>query len=153
MIDLGVDKLKSYIKTIGLYNNKAKNVIAMSEMLIEKFHGKLPRTRDEIQSLPGLGRKSANVIMNELLGAPYIAVDTHVIRLSHRLDLVPDAATTPEKIETELEKITPGKYKRYLSNYLVLYGRYTCTARKPKCPECGIRSLCRYYREVISKQP
>ena len=148
MIVLGLDRLKNYIKTIGLYNNKAKNIIALSEMLVEKFRGRLPKTRDEIQSLPGLGRKSANVIMNELYGAPYIGVDTHVMRLSHRLGLVPDNAATPEKIEALLEKITPEKYKPYISNYLVLYGRYTCTAKKPKCGGCEIRDLCGYYKTI-----
>ena len=152
MLALGLERLKCYIRTIGLYNNKAKNVIAMSEILVEKFHGRLPKTRDELQSLPGIGRKSANVIMNELCGAPYIGVDTHVMRLSHRLDLVPGKADTPEKIEAALDGITPEKYKPFISNYLVLYGRYTCTARVPKCLDYGIRNLCRYYKENIKKR-
>jgi endonuclease-3 len=151
MLALGLERLKGYIKTIGLYNNKAKNIMAMSEILVDKFHGRLPKTRDGLQSLPGIGRKSANVIMNELYGAPYIGVDTHVMRLSHRLDLVPENADTPEKIEVALDKATPGKYKPFISNYLVLYGRYTCTARRPKCVDCGIRDLCRYYRENVKK--
>jgi endonuclease-3 len=152
MLALGLERLKGYIRTIGLYNNKAKNIIAMSEILVEKFHGRLPKDRDTLQSLPGIGRKSANVIMNELYGAPYIGVDTHVMRLSHRLGLVPENADTPEKIEAALDRITPEKYKPFISNYLVLYGRYTCTARAPKCPECGIRDLCGYYKENVKKQ-
>jgi endonuclease-3 len=151
MLALGLDELKKHVRTIGLYNNKAKNVIAMSEILADKFGGALPKTRDELQSLPGIGRKSANVIMNELYGAPYIGVDTHVMRLSHRLGLVPDEADTPEKIEAALESATPEKYKPFISNYLVLYGRYTCTARAPKCSGCPVRDLCKYYRENIKK--
>ena len=151
MLELGLDRLKDHIKSIGLYNNKAKNVIAMAQILVDEFGGNLPKDRDGLQSLPGIGRKSANVIMNELYGAPYIGVDTHVMRLSHRLGLVPVGADTPEKIEAALDEATPARYKPFISNYLVLYGRYTCTARAPKCAGCGIRALCGYYKENAGK--
>ncbi|MDR2099050.1 MAG: endonuclease III [Rickettsiales bacterium] len=145
---LGPERVKKYIKSIGLFNNKAKNIIAMADMLIEKFGGELPKTRDGLMSLPGIGRKSANVIMNELYGAPTIGVDTHVMRLAHRLGMAPEDADTPEKVEAILEKTIPGKFKPFISNYLVLHGRYTCTARNPKCGECGIKSLCEFRKSI-----
>lgn len=143
MLDLGEKGLKDYIKIIGLYNSKAKHIMEMSKTLIDKFEGLLPKTREELESLDGIGRKSANVILNELYGTPTIGVDTHVLRLVHRLDLVPKEAKTPEKVENYLEKIIPNYYKPYISNYLVLYGRYVCKARNPDCKNCYIRKYCK----------
>lgn len=143
MLELGEAELKKYIKSIGFFNMKAKHIIEMSETLIEKFGGHLPKTREELMSLSGIGRKSANVILNELYGTPTIGVDTHVMRLTHRLDLVPENATTPEQIEAELDKITPEEYKPLISNFLVLYGRYECKAQHPKCETCYIKEFCK----------
>ncbi|MGN0929091.1 MAG: endonuclease III [Alphaproteobacteria bacterium] len=143
MLELGETELKKYIKSIGLFNSKAKHIIEMSETLVEKFNGVLPKTREELMELSGIGRKSANVILNELYGTPTIGVDTHVMRLTHRLDLVPEDATTPEQIEMALDKITPEKYKPLISNFLVLYGRYECKAQNPKCETCYIKEFCK----------
>ena len=143
MLNLGESELKKYIKTIGLYNSKAKNIIKMSETLIEKFNSQLPKTRDEIMELAGLGRKSANVILNELYGTPTIGVDTHVLRLVQRLDLVPADTTGPVEVELALDKITPPEYKPLVSNFLVLYGRYVCKAIKPDCENCYIKKFCK----------
>ena len=143
MVNLGESELKKYIKTIGLYNSKAKNIIKMSETLIEKFNSQLPKTRDEIMELSGLGRKSANVILNELYGTPTIGVDTHVLRLVQRLDLVPADTTGPVEVELALDKITPPEYKPLVSNFLVLYGRYVCKAIKPDCENCYIKKFCK----------
>ena len=143
MLELGETELKKYIKSIGFFNMKAKHIIEMSETLIEKFGGHLPKTREELISLSGIGRKSANVILNELYGTPTIGVDTHVMRLVHRLDLVPSSATTPEQIEAELDKITPEEYKPLISNFLVLYGRYECKAQSPHCDTCYIKEFCK----------
>lgn len=151
MLDLGEAELKKYIRTIGLFNSKAKHIIEMSQTLIEKFNGILPKTRDELMTLSGIGRKSANVILNELYGTPTIGVDTHVMRLVKRLDLVPPSATTPEKIEASLDKTTPQKYKPYISNFLVLYGRYECKAINPKCETCYIKEFCKV-RPVATKK-
>ena len=143
MLNLGESELKKYIKTIGLYNSKAKNIIKMSETLIEKFNSQLPKTRDEIMELSGLGRKSANVILNELYGTPTIGVDTHVLRLVQRLDLVPADTTGPVEVELALDKITSPEYKPLVSNFLVLYGRYVCKAIKPDCENCYIKKFCK----------
>lgn len=143
MLELGEAELKKYIKSIGFFNMKAKHIIEMSETLVEKFNGTLPKTREELMSLSGIGRKSANVILNELYGTPTIGVDTHVMRLTHRLDLVPEDATQPEQIEEALDKITPEEYKPLISNFLVLYGRYECKAQNPKCETCYIKQFCK----------
>lgn len=143
MLELGETELKKYIKSIGFYNMKAKHIIEMSETLVKKFNGVLPKTREELMELSGIGRKSANVILNELYSTPTIGVDTHVMRLTHRLDLVPEDATTPEQIEMALDKITPEKYKPLISNFLVLYGRYECKAQNPKCETCYIKKFCK----------
>lgn len=147
MLDLGEKGLKDYIKIIGLYNSKAKHIMEMSQTLIDKFNGILPKTRDELQQLAGIGRKSANVILNELYGTPTIGVDTHVLRLVHRLDLVPNDAKTPEKVEYYLDKIVPDYYKPYISNYLVLYGRYECKAQNPHCENCYIKKFCKVKKD------
>ena len=144
MLALGLNELKHYIRTIGLFNSKAKHIMEMSQTLIEKFNATLPHTRDELMQLSGIGRKSANVILNELYGAPTIAVDTHVLRLTHRLNLVPDSVVSPEDTEAELERIIPQKYKPYVSNYLVLFGRYYCKAINPQCSGCLLAKFCRH---------
>lgn len=146
MVNLGETKLKEYIKTIGLFNNKAKHIIAMSKACIEKFDGKLPTTRDDLMQLAGIGRKSANVILNELYNSPTIGVDTHVLRLTKRLDFVDKNITSPEKTEEILEKIIPEKYKPFISNYLVLHGRYVCKAIKPLCEKCYLQKFCKYFQ-------
>ena len=150
MLNLGIDKLKEFIKTIGLYNNKAKNIISLSEILISKYNGNIPQTLDLLETLPGIGRKSANVIMNEIFGAKTIAVDTHVIRLVGRFGLfdVSDKRVininteSPIEIEKLLNNITPEEYKSRVSNWLVLHGRYICKAKKPDCNNCPVSDLC-----------
>lgn len=141
MLALGIDKLKEYIKTIGLYNNKAKSIIQMSEILVKNYNSQLPCTRDALQKLPGIGRKSANVIMNILYNAPTIAVDTHVLRTTKRIGITEH--NTPVKVEQDLEQYTPDQYKANISNWLVLHGRYVCKAKKPDCNKCCISHLCR----------
>ena len=142
MAVLGEEKLKDYIKTIGLFNSKAKNVIALSKMLLEEFDGEVPRTREELQRLPGVGRKTANVWLNCALGEPTIAVDTHVQRVSNRIGLV----DTPDPLKTELalEKAVPKQWKQHAHHWLILHGRYVCKARKPLCGKCSIIRWCRY---------
>lgn len=152
MLTLGIDKLKEFIKTIGLYNNKAKNIISLSEILVNKYNCSIPKTLDLLESLPGIGRKSANVIMNEIFGANTIAVDTHVIRLVNRFELfdlsneniVNINTESPLEIEKLLNKVTPEKYKSRISNWLVLHGRYICKAKKPHCLNCPVSHLCIY---------
>ncbi len=143
MLTLGLDEVKKYIRTIGLFNSKAKHIIELSETLLEKFNGKLPKTRDELMMLSGIGRKSANVILNELYGTPTIGVDTHVLRLVKRLGLMGEEFDTPEKVEMELERIIPEKYKPFISNYLVLFGRYVCKAKNPDCDSCYLKKFCK----------
>ncbi len=145
MLTLGVDKLKEYIHPLGFFNNKAKNVIALSEVLIAQYSSRLPTTRDELEKLPGIGRKSANVIANRLFGASTIAVDTHVLRVSKRIGL--SKATEPIGVERDLLANVPEKYHKNTSDWLVLHGRYICTAKKPKCSECCLLYLC----ETINK--
>ncbi|MDR1233777.1 MAG: endonuclease III [Holosporales bacterium] len=144
MLALGLDGLKEYIKSIGLYNNKAKHIIALSEALMKGYSSKIPMDREVLEKLPGIGRKSANVILNALWGMEYIAVDTHVLRVSKRLGLT--QATTPLAVERDLMELVPQEYIRYASDWLVLHGRYTCLARNPKCVECILSGLCWYTR-------
>ena len=143
MLSLGFDEIKKYIRTIGLFNSKAKHIMEMSQTLVEKFDGILPKTRDELMQLSGIGRKSANVILNELYGLPTIGVDTHVLRLVKRLGLMGDEFNTPEEVESELERIIPEKYKPFISNYLVLFGRYICKAKNPDCVNCYLKKFCK----------
>ncbi len=143
MIELGIDNIKKYIKTIGLFNSKAKHIVEMSKIIISDFNGVLPNTRENLMKLPGIGRKSANVILNELYEMPTIGVDTHVVRLVKRLGIVKDDIKTPEAIELELDKITPLKYKIFISNYLVLFGRYVCKAKNPDCLNCYMKKFCK----------
>jgi endonuclease-3 len=140
MLDLGEPGLIEHIKTIGLFRAKAKNVISLSQSLIDRFGGKVPKTRDELESLAGVGRKTANVVLSMAFGVPTIAVDTHVFRVSQRLGLA--KGKTPNAIEEQLEKVIPAKFMQHAHHWLILHGRYTCVARKPKCPDCPVKSLC-----------
>jgi len=142
MLDLGEAKLKEYVKTIGLYNNKAKNIMALSKILVEKFGGHLPQTRDELLTLPGVGRKTANVLLNVAFGQPVIAVDTHAFRVSNRTGLAP--GKTPEDVEEKLMQVVPKKWMQRAHHWIVLHGRYVCKARKPDCPHCVVRDLCAF---------
>jgi endonuclease III len=142
MLDLGERGLKRFIKTIGLFNTKAKNIIAMSEMIQERHDGQVPKTREELQALPGVGRKTANVILNTLYGEPVIAVDTHVFRVANRTGLA--RGKTVEEVELKLASAVPEKFRVNAHHWLILHGRYTCVARKPKCPECPVNDLCEY---------
>jgi endonuclease-3 len=140
MIKLGVDELKKYIKTIGLYNSKASNIIALSKILVSQFDSKIPRTRDELEKLPGIGRKSANVILNALFSEDVIAVDTHVLRVSRRLGLT--KSSNRFQVEQDLLRVIPRKFYKNASDWLVLHGRYICRAKAPRCNECFLRNLC-----------
>jgi len=142
MVKLGVAGLTKYIKTIGLYRGKAKNVIALSKLLIEKHNGKVPHDRDALEELPGVGRKTANVVLNVAFGEKTIAVDTHIFRVANRTGLAP--GKNPREVEDGLVKIVPDAYALHAHHWLILHGRYTCVARKPHCPECVVRDLCRY---------
>lgn len=142
MLALGLAGVEQHIKTIGLWRNKAKNVIALSQMLLDDFDGEVPQTRDELVRLPGVGRKTANVVLNEAFGQPTIAVDTHIFRVSNRTGLAP--GKDPDQVEASLERTTPDAYKLGAHHWLILHGRYTCVARKPKCWDCSIRHLCKF---------
>ena len=142
MLALGVEGLSRYIKSIGLFNTKAKNVIAASRILVEQHGGKVPRDRGALEALPGVGRKTANVVLNVAFGEPTIAVDTHIFRVANRTGLA--AGATPLDVEEKLLRAVPGEYRQHAHHWLILHGRYVCTARKPACPSCVIRNLCRY---------
>jgi len=140
MLALGEDALREAIKTIGLFRNKAKNVIALSQMLLDKHQGNVPQNREDLEALPGVGRKTANVVLNAAFGAPLIAVDTHVLRLANRLGLA--NSTKAIEVETALEKRVPKAFLAHAHHWLVLHGRYVCKARKPLCESCLIADLC-----------
>lgn len=142
MVALGEDGIREHIKTIGLFRNKAKNVYALSKLIIEEFGGEVPKTREALESLPGVGRKTANVVMNEAFGEPTIAVDTHIFRVSNRTGLAP--GKNPLEVEKRLEAITPAEFMKGAHHWLILHGRYVCKARKPDCPNCAIADLCRF---------
>ena len=142
MLDLGEDRLREAIKTIGLFNTKAKNVILLSQVLLEQFDGEVPADRDLLMALPGVGRKTANVIMNTAFGAETFAVDTHVFRVSNRTGLAP--GKNPLEVELKLDKATPQPYRRDAHHLLILHGRYVCKARVPECWRCVIADICRY---------
>jgi endonuclease-3 len=142
MLALGEEKLKSYISTIGLYNAKAKNVLATCALLIQRHGGDVPRTRVELEALPGVGRKTANVILNTAFGEATIAVDTHIFRVANRTGLAP--GKTVRAVEDKLEKVVPQEFKQDAHHWLILHGRYVCKARKLDCPQCIIRDLCEY---------
>jgi len=142
MAALGEERLTEYIRTIGLYRGKARNIIALSRKLVEEHGGKVPRTREALEALPGVGRKTANVVLNVAFGEPTIAVDTHIFRVANRTGLAP--GRNPREVEDGLEAIIPDAYKSHAHHWLILHGRYVCTARKPRCPECIIKDICRY---------
>lgn len=142
MLALGEDKLIPFIQTIGLFRTKAKNVIALCRMLVEQHGGEVPAEREALMKLPGVGRKTANVVLNVAFGQPTIAVDTHIFRVANRTGIAPGA--TPEEVETKLVKFTPREFVHDAHHWLILHGRYVCVARKPKCPECVIVDLCEY---------
>jgi endonuclease-3 len=142
MVALGVEKLTEAIKTIGLYRGKAKNVIALSKILLEQHGGQVPRSREELEALPGVGRKTANVVLNVAFGEKTIAVDTHIFRVSNRTGLAPGKNVL--EVELELERRVPDAYRLHAHHWLILHGRYTCVARKPLCPTCVVRSVCHF---------
>ena len=142
MLELGEEGLKQHIKTIGLFNAKAKNVIALSELLVRDHGGEVPRDRDTLTPLPGVGRKTANGVMNTAFGAETFAVDTHIFRVGNRTGLAP--GKTPLAVELKLEKDTPGPFRRDAHHWLILHGRYVCKARRPECWRCPVADLCRY---------
>lgn len=142
ILALGEEGLKRYIATIGLYNAKAKNVIATCRILVEQYGGEVPRTRDALEALPGVGRKTANVVLNTAFGEPTIAVDTHIFRVANRTGLA--RGKTVRAVEDRLEKCVPAEFKQDAHHWLILHGRYVCKARKPDCPACVIRDLCEY---------
>ncbi|MEX0643781.1 MAG: endonuclease III [Parvularculaceae bacterium] len=151
MAALGEEKLGAYIKTIGLWRNKAKNVIALSKMLVEEFDSAVPSTREALERLPGVGRKSANVVLNVAFGQPTIAVDTHIFRVSNRTGLAP--GKTPFDVEQGLEKITPAEFRKGAHHWLILHGRYVCLARSPKCAVCSVADLCLYPDKTPAEKP
>ena len=142
MLALGEERIVELIRTIGLFRTKAKNLIALSRILVEQHGGEVPRDRAALEALPGVGRKTANVVLNVAFGEPTIAVDTHIFRVANRTGLAP--GQTPLAVEAALEAITPAEYKRSAHHWLILHGRYVCQARKPDCPNCVIADLCRY---------
>ncbi len=142
MVALGEKKVARFIKTIGLWRMKARNIVAMSRLLIERHGGAVPMDRDSLQALPGVGRKTANVVLNAAFGEPTIAVDTHVFRVGNRTGLAP--GPTPHAVEEGLLRITPAEYLQHAHHWLILHGRYVCVARRPKCPECVVREICLY---------
>ncbi len=142
MLELGEEGLKRYIKTIGLYNNKARNIIATCRILVDKYNGEVPSDRKALESLPGVGRKTANVVLNTAFGHPTIAVDTHIFRVANRTGLA--KGKTPLEVERKLEEVVPAEFKQDAHHWLILHGRYICTARKPRCGACIIEDLCEY---------
>ena len=147
MVALGEEGLTQYIKTIGLYRGKARNVIALSKLLVEQHGGKVPKDREALQALPGVGRKTANVVLNVAFGEPTIAVDTHIFRVGNRTGMAP--GKTPFEVETKLEQVVPAQYKRHAHHWLILHGRYTCLARKPLCEKCIISDLCQWPGKTV----
>jgi endonuclease-3 len=142
MLALGEERVRELIKTIGLFRTKAKNVIALSRILIERFEGRIPDNRADLETLPGVGRKTANVVLNHAFGAAYIAVDTHLFRVSNRIPLAP--GKTPLAVELGLDQAVPDRFKRHAHHWLILHGRYVCRARDPRCATCLIADLCRW---------
>lgn len=147
MLSLGVDGVKDYIKTIGLFNAKAENVIKTCKILIEQHGGEVPEDREALEALPGVGRKTANVVLNTAFGHPTIAVDTHIFRLGNRINLAP--GKTPLAVEQKLLKVVPDEFLKDAHHWLILHGRYVCTARSPKCPVCVINDLCEYKNKTM----
>jgi len=148
MVDLGEERLREAIKTIGLFNTKARNVIALSQALIDKYGGGVPRTREQLQELPGVGRKTANVVLNTAFGEETFAVDTHVFRVCNRTGLAP--GKNVDEVEAKLEKVVPQPFRRDAHHWLILHGRYTCKARLPECWRCPVIDLCRYEPKTLA---
>lgn len=142
ILGLGVERLKTYIKTIGLYNNKAKNIIACCGLLLERHNGRVPARREALENLPGVGRKTANVVLNTAFGEPTIAVDTHIFRVSNRTAIAP--GKNVDEVERKLLKLVPDEFKKNAHHWLILHGRYTCVARRPKCGHCIIFAECEW---------
>ncbi len=149
LLDLGLDALTEYIKTIGLFRTKAKNVIQTCRILLEQYKGEVPDDRAALEALPGVGRKTANVVLNTAFGHPTIAVDTHIFRVANRTGLA--RGKTVMEVERKLEKSVPAEYRLDAHHWLILHGRYICVARKPKCPQCGIADLCEYKDKTVGK--
>ena len=149
MLELGEEGLKAHIRTIGLFNSKAKNVIALSQALVAEHGGAVPDTREALTALPGVGRKTANVVLNVAFGEETFAVDTHVFRVSNRTELAP--GKTPEQVEAKLEKRVPGPFRRHAHHWLILHGRYTCKARTPECWRCPVVALCRFKDKILER--
>jgi endonuclease-3 len=142
MLALGLDKVRDHVKTIGLFNTKAKNVVALSDILVREYGGDIPREREKLEALPGVGRKTANVVLNVAFGEPTIAVDTHIFRVGNRTGLA--KGKTPRAVEDGLEKVTPDEFRRHAHHWLILHGRYVCKARKPECWRCTVAEFCAF---------
>ncbi len=149
MLALGEESLKGYIKTIGLYRSKAKNLMAAAKILLDQYQGRVPENREDLEKLPGVGRKTANVVLNVAFNQPTIAVDTHIFRVANRIGLA--VGKTPLAIEEQLLKITPPQYLQHVHHWLILHGRYICKARQPQCARCFISDLCEYPHKVLDK--
>jgi endonuclease III len=147
MLELGEERVTELIRTLGLFRTKAKNLVALSRILADRYGGAVPHDRAALEALPGVGRKTANVVLNVAFGEPTIAVDTHIFRVANRIGLAP--GKTPLAVEAGLEAITPAKYRRYAHHWLILHGRYVCKARRPECPVCVLADLCRYAAKSV----
>lgn len=146
ILDLGLDRLKEYVKTIGLYNTKAQNIIKTCDILVREYGGEVPATRKALEALPGVGRKTANVVLNTAFGQPTIAVDTHIFRVANRTGIAP--GKTVREVEDRLMRLVPDEFKLDAHHWLILHGRYTCIARKPRCGSCVIHDLCEYRKKT-----
>ena len=151
IVALGVEGVKPYIRPVGLYNTKAKNLVGLAQQLIQRHGGEVPSTRAELEALPGVGRKTANIILNMVFGEAEIAVDTHIFRVANRTGLAP--GKTPREVEQALNANTPPEFRKDAHHWLILHGRYVCTARAPKCPTCIIRDLCEYPHKTRAPSP
>ena len=151
ILALGQSGLEQHIKSIGLYRTKAKNILATCKLLLEQHGGEVPQSREELENLPGVGRKTANVILNTAFGQPTIAVDTHIFRVSNRTGIAP--GKNVEEVERKLLKFVPDEFRHDAHHWLILHGRYVCVARKPKCAECLIRDLCEFKHKIVSSKP
>lgn len=148
MVQLGEEGLTEYIKTIGLFRTKAKNAIATSRIILEQHRGQVPKSREALEALPGVGRKTANVVLNTAFGMPAMAVDTHIFRVSNRTGLAPGKNVL--EVELKLEKVIPAEFMQDAHHWLILHGRYVCVARKPKCPQCGVSDLCDFKPKTVA---
>jgi endonuclease-3 len=148
MLALGEEGLKRYIRSIGLFNTKAKHIIKLSEILVREHGGQVPRSREKLEAMPGVGRKTANVVLNTAFGEPTIAVDTHIFRLANRTGLAP--GKTPRQVEDRLMKVVPARYRLHAHHWLILHGRYVCKAAKPDCPNCILRDLCGFKNKTAA---